>query len=125
LAGAGAGITANYLGQGITSALGDSRLARGIGAGVATGLGTVGGTVLGNLASTGSILGKSSALFGSTANVLDKSGKLVKAGAALNPYGLGMSVVGSALGAAMGPSKEYAGKYGGITQTMDTVYDLA
>jgi hypothetical protein len=43
LAGAGAGIAANYLGQGITSALGDSRLARGIGAGVATGLGTVGG----------------------------------------------------------------------------------
>ena len=124
LAGAGAGIAANYLGQGITSALGDSRLARGIGAGVATGLGTVGGTVLGNLASTGSILGKSSALFGSTKNIMEGQ-KLIKAGAALNPYGLGMSVVGSALGAAMGPSKEYAGKYGGITQTMDTVYDLA
>jgi hypothetical protein len=43
LAGAGAGIAASYLGQGITSALGDSRLAKGIGAGVATGLGTIGG----------------------------------------------------------------------------------
>ena len=125
LAGAGAGIAANYLGQGITSALGDSRLARGIGAGVATGLGTVGGTVLGNLASTGSILGKSSALFGSTANTLNAAKEVTKYGAAINPIGLGMSVVGSALGSALGPSKEYAGKYGGITQTMDTVYDLA
>ena len=125
LAGAGAGIAANYLGQGITSALGDSRLARGIGAGVATGLGTVGGTVLGNLASTGSILGKSSALFGSTANTLNAAGEITKYGAAINPIGLGMSVVGSALGSALGPSKEYAGKYGNITQTMDTVYDVA
>lgn len=125
IAGAGAGLAANYIGQGITSLGGNSMLSRGIGQGVATGLGTVGGTVLGNLVGTGSVLGKSSTLFGSTANVLDKSGKLVKAGAAINPYGLGMSVVGSALGAAMGPSKEYTGKYGGITQTMDTVYDLA
>ena len=107
LAGAGAGIAANYLGQGITSALGDSRLARGIGAGVATGLGTVGGQVLGNLVSKGAV------------------GSLFKGAGSINPYGLGMSVVGSALGAALGPSKEYAGKYGNITQTMDTVYDIA
>lgn len=36
-----------------------------------------------------------------------------------------MGIAGAAIGAATGPSKEYAGKYGGITQTMDTVYDLA
>jgi hypothetical protein len=31
VAGAGAGLAANYIGKGITSALGDSKLARGIG----------------------------------------------------------------------------------------------
>ena len=123
VAGATAGLAANYIGKGITSAMGDSKLARGIGQGVATGLGTVGGTVLGNLAKSGNILGNSSALFGSTANTLDKAGKITKYGAAINPYGLAMSVVGTGLGAAMGPSKEYGGKYGGITQGMDMGYD--
>jgi len=33
--------------------------------------------------------------------------------------------LGSAIGAAAGPSKEYAGRYGNITQTMDTIYDVA
>jgi hypothetical protein len=42
-------------------------------------------------------------------------GSLFKGAGSINPYGLGMSVVGSALGAALGPSKEYAGKYGNIT----------
>ena len=125
LAGTGAGIASNYIGQGISSAMGNSRLGMGIGQGISTGLGTVGGTVLGNLASTGSILGKSSALFGSTANVVDKSGNIIKYGAAINPYGLGMSVVGSALGAVTGPSKEYGGTYGNVTQTMDSIYDIA
>jgi len=40
-----------------------------------------------------------------------------------NLAGLGMTVAGTALGAAMGPSKEYGGKRGNITKTMDTAYD--
>ena len=106
LAGAGSGLAANYIGKGITSAMGDSRLGRAVGTGVSTGLGTIGGTALGNLARTGSI-GK---LFGSGAGMI-------------NPYGLAMTAVGSALSAVTGPSKEYGGEYGNITQTMDTIYD--
>jgi hypothetical protein len=49
VAGAAAGLAANYIGKGITSLGGDSMLSRGIGQGVATGLGTVGGTALSNL----------------------------------------------------------------------------
>ena len=104
LAGAGAGIAANYLGQGITSAMGDSRLGRAVGQGLSTGLGTIGGTA---------------------ASAAVQGANVGKALASINPYALGATVLGSALGAATGPSKEYAGKYGGITQTMDTVYDLA
>ena len=104
LAGAGAGLAANYMGQGITSLMGDSRLGKAVGQGFATGAGTIGGT-----AASAAIQG---------ANV-------GKALAAINPYAFGATVLGSALGAAVGPSKEYAGKYGGITQTMDTAYDLA
>jgi len=107
IAGAGAGIAANYLGQGINALGGDTRLSRAIGQGVSTGLGTVGGTAAANLVKTGSF------------------GKLIGKGAAINPYGLAASVVGSALGAATGPSKEYSGKHGGITQGMDTAYDVA
>ena len=107
IAGAGAGIVANYLGQGINALGGDTRLSRAIGQGVSTGLGTVGGTAAANLVKTGSF------------------GKLIGKGAAINPYGLAASVVGSALGAATGPSKEYSGKHGGITQGMDTAYDVA
>ena len=105
LAGTGAGLAANYIGKGITSLMGDSRLGRATGQGISTGLGTVGGAALSNLAKTGTF----------TTNL----GKLN-----INPYGLGMSVVGSALGAATGPSKEYGGKHGNITQIMDTAYDL-
>jgi hypothetical protein len=54
LAGAGAGLAANYVGRGINSLGGNSMLSRGIGQGVATGLGTVGGQALGNLFKTGS-----------------------------------------------------------------------
>jgi hypothetical protein len=42
-----------------------------------------------------------------------------------NLAGIGGQVLGTALGAATGPSKEYGGKHGKITQTMDTVYDVA
>jgi hypothetical protein len=104
LAGAGAGLVANYLGQGINSLGGNSMLSRGIGQGVSTGLGTIGGTAASGFVS-GGVAGASKAL------------------GAINPYGLGMTVVGNALGAALGPSKEYSGKYGNITKTRDTVYD--
>lgn len=117
LAGAGAGLAANYIGQGINALGGDSMLSRGIGQGVATGLGTLGGTLTSNLVSgAGSKLA-----FGGTGLFSDMS----KMKGAINPYALGATVLGSALGASMGPSKEYAGKYGNITQTMDTAYDLA
>ncbi len=105
VAGAGAGLAANYLGQGITSALGDSRTARGIGSGISTGLGAVGGTAL-----SGTISSTSSA---------------AEALSSINPYALGMNVIGSALGGITGSSKEYSGKYGNITQGMDTAYDIA
>ena len=105
IAGAGVGLAANYIGQGINSLGGNSMLSRGIGQGVATGLGTVGGAAVNNLFNSGSI------------------GKIFGKAGSINPYGLAMSVVGSGLGAAFGPSKEYSGTYGGITKTMDTVYD--
>lgn len=107
VAGAAAGMAANYIGKGINSLGGNSKLSRGIGQGVATGLGSIGGLAAQNLVKTGSV----GNLFGKTAG-------------SINPVGLGMSVVGSGLQAAFGPSKEYGGKYGGITRGMDTAYDL-
>ena len=97
LAGAGVGLASNYLGQGIAALGGDSKLSRGIGAGVSTIAGTWGGNTV---------------------------SKLLGAGAgAINPYGLAASALGNALGAGIGPSKEYGGKYGNVTQTLDTAYD--
>jgi len=52
-----------------------------------------------------------------------KAALIGKGAGSINPYGLAATVAGTALGAAFGPSKEYGGKYGSITQTMDTVYD--
>lgn len=108
LAGTASGLAANFIGKGINSLGGDSILSRGIGQGVATGLGTIGGKVTSNLIQNGSV----GQIFG-------------KGAGAINPYGLAMTVVGSGLGAAFGPSKEYQGEYGGITKTLDTVYDAA
>ena len=106
VAGATAGMAANYIGKGINSLGGDSMLSRGLGQGVATGLGTVGGTMASNLVQGKSLLNG------------------IKGMSSSNLIGLGGQVVGSALGAAFGPSKEYNGKYGGITRGMDTAYDL-
>lgn len=129
-----AGVTAGLVGQGLgagINALGeDSVLSRGLGAGIATGVGTVGGQVLSNLVSTGRALGnlaKGTKLIG-TVNSAENAGKLfnLRSGVGqINPVGLAGQVVGSALGAMTGPSKEYGGKYGNITQTMDTAYDIA
>jgi len=107
LAGAGVGLASNYIGQGINSLGGNTALSRGIGAGVATGLGTVGGAAASNLITAGKI------------------GNIFKGANSINPYALAANVVGSALGAATGPSKEYSGKYGSTTQTADTIYDAA
>ena len=108
LAGAGTGLAANYIGKGISSLGGNSAFSRGLGAGVSTGLGTVGGKVAGNLISNGKI----GQIFG-------------KGAGAINPYGLAATALGSALGAATGPSKEYSGKHGTITQVGDMAYDAA
>ena len=102
IAGAGAGLAANYIGQGITSMLGNNYTGRALGAGVATGLGTIGGTAAGALA-TGTKIGT--------------------ALSSINPYGLAGNVLGAALSAGNGPSKEYGGTYGGVTQGMDMAYD--
>lgn len=118
LAGAGAGIAANYIGQGINSLGGDSRLSRGIGQGVATGLGTVGSVAASNLVKYGTLAGKA-------ADGASKASLFGKGAGSINPYGLAATVVGSGLGAATGPSKEYSGKKGNITQTMDLAYDAA
>ena len=114
VSGAAVGLASNLIGQGINSLGGDSRLSRGIGQGVATGLGTVGGQAVSNLVNG---VGFKTSFGG--------SGLLSKTPAgAINPYALGASVLGTALGAALGPSKEYGGKYGNITQGMDTAYDV-
>ena len=117
LAGAGVGIASNFIGQGINAFGGDTRLSRGIGQGISTGLGTVGGQAVSNL-----IAGKGlTTTFGGSGLFSDMS----KMKGAINPYALGASVIGSALGAGLGPSKEYNGKYGSITRGMDTAYDIA
>ena len=116
VAGAAAGLGANLVGKGINALGGDSRLSRGIGQGVATGLGTIGGQWASNLVS-----GTGGLTFGGSGLFSDMS----KMQGAINPYALGASVLGSAIGAAAGPSKEYSGKYGSITQGMDTAYDMA
>ena len=129
VAGSASGLTSNLIGQGISGMMGNSRLGKGIGQGVATGLGTVGGTVVNNLVKYGNIsgkLGNGLKLIG-TANKAGEAGKnlfsLRSAAGQINPMGLATSVAGTALSAVTGPSKEYNGRYGNITRTMDSVYD--
>lgn len=128
LAGTGAGLAANYVGQGINALGGNSMLSRGVGQGVATGLGTVGGLAASNLVKYGKLTGdlaKGTNLIG-TVNNAGKAGKLFNlksAAGQINPVGLAGSVIGTGLQAAFGSSKEYGGKYGSITKGMDTAYD--
>ena len=141
LIGSGVGIGANYLGQAISNSMNNSKLGRALGAGTATTLGSVGGTALSNLVKFGSIAGKADKLFGTMdyASKMAKAAELVNAGKAanlaeaskvvgkagvINPYALGATVLGSALGAANGPSKEYGGKYGTGVQIADMAYDV-
>lgn len=128
LAGAGAGIAANYIGKGISGLMGNSKIGKFTGQATATGLGTVGGRIASNLISTGAINGGLSNglnLIG-TATKTGGVGKLLSlrsAAGQINPMGLGMSMIGTGLQAALGPSKEYGGRYGNITQGLDTAYD--
>lgn len=101
LSGTAAGLVGNAVGQGIESLGGHSRLSKGIGAGVSTGIGTVGGQILSNY-------------FG---------GNGLSVGS-INPVNLGMSVAGAALGAALGPSKEFAGEHGDITRGFDLAHNI-
>ena len=130
VAGAGVGIAANLIGKGINSIGGDSRLSRGIGQGVATGLGIVGSQAVSNLLKGENAFKGISDSF-KAIKAAKKAGDAVtdvQKAASLagkwNLVGLGGQIIGSGLQAALGPSKEYGGKYGNITQTMDTIYDL-
>ena len=133
VSGSAAGLTGNLIGNGITSLGGNSMLSRGLGASTSTAIGGVGGTVLNNLF-------KGKALFSgfrptydaaqavkaakATGEAAKNIGNAAKFASKANLIGLAGSVVGSGLQAAFGSSKEYGGKYGHITQGMDTAYDL-
>ena len=133
--GTASGLTANLIGQGINKLGGDSMLSRGIGQGVATGLGSVGGAALsnilqGNRAFKGFTAAKDAAEAykaaidaGKTVKEAQEISKATSLASKSNLIGAGMSIAGSALGAAFGPSKEYNGRYGNITKTMDSAYD--
>ena len=153
LGGAAAGYTGNLIGQGINSLGGNSMLSRGIGQGIATGIGTIGGQAISNLLNgkkafqgiTDSFkaikdFNQASKAYKSAIQAAN-AGKLGTKGldAAKDAYdtakgfsnaakwnlaGIGGQIVGTGLQAAFGPSKEYGGKYGNITQGMDTAYDL-
>lgn len=115
VSGAALGLGANLIGQGINSIGSDTRLSRGIGQGVATGLVNMKGI-------TNSFKAiKTAAKAGKAATDAQKAASLA---GKTNLVGIGGQVLGSALGAATGPSKEYSGKYGGITQKADMIYDL-
>ena len=142
LGGAATGYTGNLIGQGINSLGGNSMLSRGIGQGIATGIGTIGGQAISNLLNgkkafqgiTDSFKAiktyknavkdaKDLAKVGGSVNDLNQL-KSLSTAAKWNLAGIGGQIVGTGLQAAFGPSKEYGGKYGNITQGMDTAYDL-
>ena len=126
LGGAAVGYAGNLIGQGINSLGGNSMLSRGIGQGIATGIGTIGGQAISNLLNGKKAFQNITDTF--KALKLKKAGEtvngLTKGAAVGNLAGIGGQIVGSGLQAAFGPSKEYGGKYGNITQGMDTAYDL-
>ena len=131
LAGTGVGLAAQGIGKGITSLGGDSMLSRGIGQATATGIGTIGGEAVSNLLKGQKAFKgisdsfKAAKLSRDAAKAGQTIGGLTKAAGTMNLVGLGGQIVGSGLQAAFGPSKEYGGKYGNITQTMDAIYDVA
>lgn len=121
LSGVVAGVAGDQIGKGVASLMGNSKLGKGIGAGLANGIGSFGGTVLSNLANGNSALNG----FTAASKAANGIGTIGKFGAMANIGGLAGSAVGAALSAATGPSKEYSGKYGNVTQIADTAYDVA
>ena len=133
LQGAALGTGANLVGRGINILGGDTKLSRGIGQGVATGLANAPGIIKG--VKQVNDLSKQIRQTTQTINQLKEAGiatngqgildglKGLKGAQLASLGGIGMGIAGTALGAAMGPSKEYGGKYGGITQGMDMAYD--
>ena len=119
LSGVVAGVAGDQIGKGITSLMGNSKLGKGVGAGLANGIGSFGGTVLSNLAKGNSALNG----FTAASKAANGIGTIGKFGAMANIGGLAGSAVGAALSAGTGPSKEYSGKYGNVTQIADTAYD--
>ena len=148
VAGTTAGVAGNLIGKGINSLGGNSMLSRGIGQGVATGIGMIGGSALSNIIkgkqafeginnSIKAIKGlnalnksyKAAGMSKDAIKLAKESGEaqdIIKAGKMgyANLAGMAGQIVGTGLQAAFGPSKEYGGKYGNITRNMDTAYDL-
>ena len=138
IAGGIAGLAGYGIGQGINALGGDSQLSRGIGAGVGKGISMIGGSALSN------VLKGEKAFSGITDsvkaikafNAAKKAGTIKKGTDAFkdlqslstagkwNLVGMGGQIVGTGLQAAFGPSHEYNGKYGNITRTMDSIYDM-
>lgn len=149
ISGAGAGLVGYGIGQGINALGGNLKLSRGLGAGIASGIGNIGGKVASNLLAGNSAfqgfralkdaknaynayqlanVSRSLSSASEAAKVTKEAGEAAKAARSVainNIAGIGMSAVGAGLSAAFGPSKEYEGKYGGITKGMDTTYDIA
>lgn len=100
VAGVATGLAGQYMGKGIRKAMGNTWGGKFLGQGVSSTMGSVGGAIAQNL-----IKGNGFKVGGS-------------------PIGIAGQIVGSALSAANGPSKEYGGKYGKITRGMDTAYDI-
>ena len=136
VAGAALGTGANLVGRGINALGGDSKLSRGIGQGVATGLANAPGIYNGvkNAIAIGKTIKNTKQALDTARAAKDIGGiasnqnllaglKGLKGAQLANLGGIGMSIAGTALGAALGPSKEYGGKYGNITQIADTAYD--
>lgn len=134
LEGAAWGIGGNLVGRGINALGGDSKLSRGIGQGLATGIANAPNIYNGikSAISTGKAIKDVNQTIKTAKTVADVAkgknalqGLKALQGANLaNLGGAGMGMVGAGLQAAFGPSKEYGGKYGNVTQTMDTIYDV-
>lgn len=118
LEGTALGITGNLVGQGIDSLGGHTALSRGIGAGVSSTIGQS-KSIYDSIKTLNNISKASKA-----ADKLTDTQKAAQLGSKANLWGAGMSIAGSAIGAAAGPSKEYGGKYGSAVKTADTIYDI-
>lgn len=132
--GAVSGIAGNYLGKGISAAFGDSAVGKGIGTGIGTAVGGIGGMGFQALSQGRNFfnafqVAKNAKAAASAATAVGKSAQAAsiasKVGSWSNIGGLVGSAVGAGLQAGFGPSKEYGGKYGNITQIADTAYDAA